>query len=488
MLLNHRDSSLCRPSLYSLPCYSLMPTSFPNAERSFQNRLQMTFNYPILKESINNNLSLQPSILYLKEETLIGLGRNSFIRVCVESGEQTKPEMKVSLQTPKINRIGFIFGNRNGFYTVNQFKIGDIRLQIRNKLLIKQQAKNSLAITYKDYFVMKLKMDRDQSGYSFCTGQKFTNLSGIRMKLKLDKNLNYRLSLSRSVENMEFRDNKHEFCSFKINDPDLCVGGDMHAYNFRHQVGICNSIFIEQDSFPGPDLAPSFSAGPNWLHLRAGFKQKVNITPSFGYSWGLQVSSVRDQMLPFIGIFYKNIQVDFPLPELYPQSDWIQTLGFATGFALSNLLVGKLVSFAYKVKLNIAHLKESRLLYSKNQVSKKKIDLILKDNHHIVNRQRLELRVFAASDSTTQMLFKDDIWDTDFSNQKYNQMNPFTEITETFFFYNYVLGYLPAQKQGLIGYLEPVRDLGEEIKIIIIRKEENQIKKTISSGRVRLQL
>ena len=128
------------------------------------------------------------------------------------------------------------------------------------------------------------------------------------------------------------------------------------------------------------------------------------------------------------------------------------------------------------MKNDLNYRKKKQNSFNQDYEKKKKLDKILRSNHRIINNNSDKIRVFVLDESIMDKIKHDDRWREDFdSNEQVSEHNILVEITETYFFYRFILGMIPVEKENLIAYLEPKNVLRKNLKILLIHKIEDQV-------------
>lgn len=464
MLLSHRQNSLCKTSMYDKDFFGFHPITYPNPDNVYESKMYFLWNPSMIKKNFQN--SINPSIIRLKQETRIKLSPLTYFKFEIESGEDPDPQIKLSLETPLVAKIGLTLGQRNGYFMKNVYKKNKLKFTLNNKIYNEGNSKISLKGNYDDYVGLKYSFDKNTT-YSMFSENKLNRLFGFQVKLEFDDKFDYRIAFVRSSKKIDYYSNSDDLAPLKFHDAQFSPEfGNMMAYHYNKPFGIENAIYCEKNRLYGDSYS------------RIGLHQKVYFNSYLGYSWGFQMRSTSSVDI-MMGLFFKNIHIEIPILESLKNSDIIESTGYISGFILFNYLTSKLLMKFY----NFTHDQKSIHNYSEEiedlKLKKRNIDKILKSNRRITNPSNDEIRVFVMKNNHTRTFTEDQIWNQDFYNQKYENNENMIEITETYFFYMFILGYLPQEKRGLIGYLNPLYLSHEKLKIVILTKLNENIRKQI---------
>lgn len=317
--------------------------------------------------------------------------------------------------------------------------------------MIQNKSKCSLYVGFNGYIGVKVRA-KEEVDVTLSLGHRVENFLGISARARFDKDMNFNVVLSRVSKRIRYKNSAHEFM-IERKGKEYGVNS-MEVYKYRTKFGYSNSYFLEVSK----------------MQPRIGFKQNVKISENFGFSWGMQLHS-HTELIPFYGFFYKDVDVTFPIYNLFEIRDPVIQYSIVLGFFAMNILdsIGDFFSTKYYLKKERQEKKEKEFdeLYEK----KLKIDGILERNQRIINNKAEKFRVFVVNEKYVDDLKYSDSWQEDFDFQETGISTDYlVEISQTFYFYRYILGCLPIEKDTLIGYLEPKKSDKETLKIVVFKK------------------
>ena len=172
MLLSNQDFAICRTSMFDKNFFGLHPIIKPQPDHIYSNKLYLLCDKNLIKR--NSDRSIQPSLLLLRQETLIRFAPFCFFRFQLETGEESENQVKICFQTPLIAKLGLMLGNKNGLYMQNIYEADNFKFTLNNKLYNDRTSKISLKINYDEYLFFKYSLDSNQT-YNLGTGNRLSN-------------------------------------------------------------------------------------------------------------------------------------------------------------------------------------------------------------------------------------------------------------------------------------------------------------------------
>ena len=470
MLFHSRNFSVARLWEIDKETRRSLPKTRLSARDTISHRIWLVWNYPYLRKTPAEGL--QANIGYHQEEITLKLNAKTSLRLLTSSGAGLAPQSRIEINNFYFRRFGFLMGAQNGAFVSHQFEhTSGWFCRISNTYFIEHDGKCSLSLGKRESGRVKLKWaQRGLEGYVLITPK--ASLPPII------KNLSVKLFLDQTGrKRMEVQWRRAETPGFCFSDISALEANPyIDAHLLTQLAPHMTSSITPNLAFDIPTREWAYFELNGLASARVGIKQSIGLYKGFGLSWGSELTS-NPELVPFVGLYYNDVEMLFPFGELInlheDRSDWVKSVCLRLGFSISQCLVAWAVKVAAKHLSLYVSFKTRKQRFYKALDSKSKVDTILKQNMGILNKSRRKMRVFVVFADQIESL-KDLIENfEDLMREDIEKNEICVEVTNSYLFYKYILGYFPAKKNGLIGYLEPVRRRAGDLKIAVFERHNH---------------
>ena len=470
MLFHSRNFSVARLWEIDKETRRSLPKMRISAQDSISHRIWLVWNYPFLRTTPAEGL--QANIGYHQEEIILKLNAKTSLRLCTSSGEGMTPQSRLEINNFYFRRFGLFMGAQNGAFVSHQFDhTSGWFCRVSNKYFIENDGKCSMSLGKRESGRVKLKWAQRGLEGSLLIAPKASLppiIKNLSVKLCLDQTGRKRMEVQWR------RSETPQFCFSDISalQANPYIDGHLLTQLAPHMTGTVTPNL----AFDIPTREWAYFELSGLASARVGIKQSLGLYKGFGLSWGSELTS-NPEFVPFVGLYYNDVEMLFPFGELVnlheDRSDWVKSACLRVGFSISQCLLAWAVKVAAKHLSLYVSFKTRKKLFDEILQAKSKVDTILKQNMGILNRSGRKMRVFVVF--ADQMEFLSNLVEhfEDFMREEIEKNEICVEITKSYLFYTYILGYFPAKKKGLIGYLEPVRRRAGDLQIAVFERHNN---------------